>query len=280
MTTLLTGATGTFGSAYLEHNTVETIRAYSRDEHKQAELAEHYPEVRWLLGDVRDRTRLRRAMDGCQTVIHAAALKHVTAGEYNPGEFIKTNIDGTMNVVEACLDVGVERAVLISSDKAVHPVNLYGATKLCAEKAFLAANAYGGNQCKFSVVRYGNVKGSRGSVHTKGKVRLTDARATRFWMDPADAVDLVTLALRDMQGGDVFVPKLSAALVAAVIEHDNGMETGLRPGEKLHERLISDEEIPRTYDCGDYYLITDVPPNPWATPVDPDFRYTSETVPV
>lgn len=275
VTLLLTGATGTFGRAFLDEHSGDQIRAFSRDEFKQSELRGLFPNDRWLLGDVRDLERLRRAVDGCDTVIHAAALKQVPAGEYNPGEFVKTNVIGSMNVVEACLDRGVERAVLISSDKAVHPVNVYGATKLCAEKLWLAANAYGGEQCKFSVVRYGNVRGSRGSVHERGRVSLTDARATRFWMEPGQAVELVLLALREMQGGEVFVPKLDRSLVADAVDHD-GTETGLRPGEKLHEQLISDEEVGRTYDFGDHFRVLPVGAlTNKACLVPSDFMYTS-----
>ena len=307
MTTVLcTGITGTWGEALLASEPAWKIRGFSRDEHKQALLAERYPDLRLLIGDVRDLNRLKRAMEGCDTVIHAAALKHVTACEKNPGEALKTNAVGTMNVAEACLDTGVQRAVFLSSDKAVHPVNVYGATKATGEKCWLASNAYGGNRCKFSVVRYGNVKGSRGSVLTKESPRLTDARATRFWMEPHEAVDLVLLALREMQGGEVFVPKLRAARV--VDEHSEWAaqlygdpttrtdptivwatppETGLRPGEKLHETLISDEEVPRTLDFGDHYRI--VPTGytceviqaaygDWPRSVPPDFSYTSEAV--
>jgi UDP-N-acetylglucosamine 4,6-dehydratase len=172
-------------------------------------------------------------------VVHAAALKQVTSCEYNPTECIATNVDGTRNVVEACLDAGVKRAIFTSSDKAVHPVNVYGASKLCAEKLWLASNAYGGDQTHFSAVRYGNVRGSRGSVLEKKKiVSLTDSAATRFWMDVDDAVDLVLLAFAEMRGGEVFVPKLQSARVADVVRH-NGSETGLRLGEKLHERLTA-----------------------------------------
>lgn len=291
---LISGLTGTWGQALLEADPPWTIRGLSRDELKQSELREQYPNVRWLLGDVRDRDRLRRAMEGCDTVVHAAALKRVDAGEYDPGEFIKTNVLGTMNVAECALDCGVEKAVLLSSDKAVSPANLYGSTKLCAERYFLAANAYGGNRCKFSVVRYGNVKGSRGSLLAKtGPVTLTDARATRFWMEPSEAVDLVLLALREMQGGEVFVPKIGARLVADMVEAVGEPATGLRPGEKLHEALIAPEEVSRTYDFGDHYRVLPAPtpgevgylarhPQPLASGgqspmrVPADFSYTSE----
>lgn len=295
-TALVTGATGTFGGSFVRRligeapHTLEpwTIRGLSRDELKQAELRDalalEYPDthtnLRLLLGDVRDRDRLRRAMEGCDLVIHAAALKHVTAGETNPDEFVKTNVLGSLNVIECCHDTGVEKAVLLSSDKAVSPANLYGATKLCAEKMWLAANSI--PPTRFSVVRYGNVKGSRGSLLTKKDPVLTDRRATRFWMEPAEAVDLVLLALREMQGGEVFVPKLESGLVSDHFPED-ARETGLRAGEKLHESLISPEEVARTYDFGDHYRVLPAhygwnhPDNaPIAQLVPPDFTYTSE----
>jgi UDP-N-acetylglucosamine 4,6-dehydratase len=276
-TALVTGATGTFGQALLQAAPGWTIRAYSRDEHKQAELAEFYPEVRWLLGDVRDRARLKRAMEGADVVVHAAALKHVTAGEYNPDEFVKTNVLGTLNVAQACLDAGVEKAVFLSSDKAVHPVNLYGATKLCGEKVWLSAGNLHGQQTRFSVVRYGNVKGSRGSVLTKEAPVLRDARATRFWMDPEHAVLLVLLAVEQMQGGEVFVPKLEASLVTDMQNSWVEGPGGLLPGEKLHESLVSDEEVGRTYDFGSHYCILprDHPLALISVPVPDDFTYTS-----
>ncbi len=284
MVCLVTGATGTFGRAFLERLHGQwTLRGFSRDEVKQSELAPDLPFVRWLLGDVRDRARLGRAFAGVDLVVHAAALKQVVSCEYNPSECIATNVDGTRNVAEACLDAGVSKAVFISSDKAVHPVNIYGASKLCAEKLWLASNAYGGGSTCFSAVRYGNVRGSRGSVlasTTDGRraasVALTDRRATRFWMDVGDAVDLVLLCVSKMAGGEVFVPKLSSALVADVVRH-NGTETGLRRGEKLHERLISDEEVSRTFDCGDHYRICDYRPDS-SEPVSEGFFYSSEAV--
>lgn len=216
-------------------------------------------------------------------VVHAAALKQVVSCEYNPSECKKTNVDGTENVAYACLDAGVDRAVFLSSDKAVHPVNVYGHSKGMGEKLWLGMNAEGGGATKFSVVRYGNVRGSRGSVLESRSgsgpsrtVALTDSRATRFWMDVSEAVDLVLLALFKMQGGEVFVPKLESARVADVLTHD-GTETGLRPGEKLHEQLISEEEIPRTFDFGDHYRILPrerATRTPLSVPLD--FRYSSE----
>lgn len=282
-TVLVTGATGSFGSAFVRSalGLEWTVRAFSRDEFKQAVLAEELPDARWLIGDVRDKDRVRRAAEGCDLIVHAAALKQVVSCEYNPSECVKTNVIGSMNVVEAALDAGVSRCVLLSSDKAVHPVNVYGASKLCAEKMWLAAGAYTGSRdIRFSVVRYGNVRGSRGSVLTKTGVKLTDRRATRFWMNVGDAVNLVLTAVDRMQGGDVFIPKLSSSLIADVIDHD-GDETGLNPGEKLHETLISDEEIPRTLDFGDHYRIINTPTYVLDNDEDyqhvpADFRYTSE----
>lgn len=303
MITLLTGITGTFGRAFLDSqlcNGSKTsaaagiIRGYSRDEFKQSELHPH-PQLRLLLGDIRDKDRLRRAMEGCEVVIHAAALKRVEAGEKAPDEFVKTNVLGTLNVIEACHDTGVEKAVLLSSDKAVHPANLYGATKLCAEKLWLAANAI--PPTKFSVVRYGNVKGSRGSILEKETPVIRDDRATRFWMNVSEAVDLVLLALQEMQGGEVFVPKIGSARVAEMVyakgEFPVRVNTGLLPGEKLHESLISTEEVPHTWDFANHYRVLphhlgDGPgylarhPQPFASNgcspmrVPPDFTYTSE----
>jgi UDP-N-acetylglucosamine 4,6-dehydratase len=274
---LVTGCSGTFGQALLQAAPGWTIRAYSRDEYKQAQLSEQYPGVRWLLGDVRDLPRLRRAVEGCDLVIHAAALKHVTAGEYNPDEFVKTNVLGTLNVAEACLDAGVDKAIFLSSDKAVHPVNLYGATKLCGEKLWLSAASLHGATTLFSVVRYGNVKGSRGSVLTKEAPVLRDARATRFWMEPEHAVLLVLLAVEQMQGGEVFVPKAESGLVTD--QQNSWVEgpEGLLPGEKLHESLVSDEEVGRTYDFGSHYCILprDHPLALISVPVPDGFTYTS-----
>lgn len=278
---LVTGGTGSFGSAFVRRvvGLGWMVRVFSRDEVKQGVMRDEFDDaarVRFLVGDVRDRSRLARAVEGCDLVVHAAALKQVVSCEYNPFEAVKTNVLGSQNVVEACLDAGVSRAMLLSSDKAVHPVNVYGASKLCAEKCWLAANAYGGNRCSFSVVRYGNVRGSRGSVLGRlGPVWLTDSRATRFWMEVGDAVDLVLLAAGVMRGGEVFVPKLSAARVADVVDVAPGPELGLRRGEKLHEVLISDEEVGRTWDCGDHFRVCDYEPAS-ARRVPESFRYCSE----
>ncbi len=279
-TVLVTGGTGSFGSAFTKHVLENgwTVRVYSRDEWKQSVLADNLEgDVRFLVGDVRDRARLTRAAEGCDLVVHAAALKQVPSCEYNPFEAVKTNVVGTQNVVEACLDCGVGKAILLSTDKAVHPVNVYGATKLCAEKCWAAANAYGGARTLFSTVRYGNVKGSRGSVHEKwaggGNIFLTDSRVTRFWLDLQQAVDLVLAAYESMRGGETYIPKVESGLVAdGIPEGATFSEIGLRPGEKLHETLISTEELPRTYDCGTHYTIADYKAG---EPVPAGFSYVS-----
>ncbi|HEY5986376.1 MAG TPA: SDR family NAD(P)-dependent oxidoreductase [Streptosporangiaceae bacterium] len=280
---LVTGGTGSFGSAFVRRvvGLGWTVRVFSRDEVKQGVMRDEFDDaagVRFLVGDVRDRSRLARAVEGCDLVVHAAALKQVVSCEYNPFEAVKTNVVGSQNVVEACLDAGVPRAILLSSDKAVHPVNVYGASKLCAEKCWLAANVYaGGRDVRFSAVRYGNVRGSRGSVLEKaslGPVPVTDGRATRFWMDVADAVDVVLLALREMHGGEVFVPKLRSARLSDVLGEARP-EIGLRRGEKLHEMLISDEEVSRTWDCGDHFRVCEYQPAN-ALRVPGSFRYCSE----
>ena len=279
---LVTGGTGSFGQAFVRRvlSLGWTVRVFSRDEFKQGVMRDELGEdqrqgTRFLVGDVRDAARLRRGAEGVDVVVHAAALKQVPSCEYNPDEAVKTNVLGSMNVVEACLEAGVPRAVLLSSDKAVHPVNVYGATKLCAEKVWLASNALG--DCRFAAVRYGNVRGSRGSVLEKtGPVAITDRRATRFWMDVSDAVELVLSALGEMRGGEVFVPKLGSRRVVDVLRGaDSGHETGLRRGEKLHERLLSDEELPRTWDCGDHYRVCDYEPE-GSLRVPEEFRYSSE----
>lgn len=287
MTVLVTGGTGSFGQAFTRRMLTlgETVRVFSRDEWKQGRMRDDHPgvdNVRFLVGDVRDRDRVLRAAEGCDLVVHAAALKDVGSCEYNPFEAVKTNVLGSQNVVEACVDAGVPKAILLSTDKAVHPVNVYGATKLCAEKVWSAANAYAGGRVTFSTVRYGNVIGSRGSVvekwSQKGRsITLTDRRATRFWLELEHAVDLVLTAREQMRGGEVFIPKVRAGRVADLIPSGATVdETGLRQGEKLHETLISDEEIPRTWDCGDHYRITTYEPE-GAKRVPDYFRYDSMT---
>jgi UDP-N-acetylglucosamine 4,6-dehydratase/5-epimerase len=271
---------------------------FSRDELKQFEmrqqLAEHESTLRFFIGDVRDRDRLYRAMQGVDIVVHAAALKQIPSCEYNPFEAVMTNIVGSRNVIDAAIDCGVKRAILVSSDKAVNPVNLYGATKLCAEKLFIHGNAYSGMRgTHFAVVRYGNVVGSRGSVvplfaeqRKNGYVTITDERMTRFWITLQDGVDLVIKAITEMQGGEIFVPKLASMRVidlAKTIAKDAKIHTiGVRPGEKLHELLISEHEARYTLEFENHFVI--LPPHAWrerercmgGRPVPEEFRYGSD----
>jgi UDP-N-acetylglucosamine 4,6-dehydratase len=299
-TVLVTGGTGSFGKHFI-HTALKrwnpaAIRVYSRDELKQHDMAREVTDerVRFLIGDVRDLSRLRRAMEGADIVIHAAALKHVPACEYNPFEAVKTNILGTQNVAEAAIDAGVERAITLSTDKAVSPANLYGATKLCAEKLFVQANVYAGpRQTRLSCVRYGNVVGSRGSViplfreqRENGLLTITDDRMTRFWISLDQAVELVNNALSWMQGGEVFIPKLPSMkvidLAEAVAPGVPVKRTGIRPGEKLHESLLTAEESRHASDHGDHYVIEPEHAT-WArrersegAAVPDDFTYTSD----
>lgn len=271
---LVTGGTGSFGQAFVRRILASTpdctIRVYSRDELKQYDMAQSLgqdPRVRFFLGDVRDRDRLERAMHGIDLVVHAAALKHVPICEFNPAEAVKTNILGSQNVVDAAIDAGVRRTVALSTDKAVNPVNLYGATKLCAEKLFVHGNVYAGpRDIRFACVRYGNVMGSRGSViplfqkqAASGVVTLTDRRMTRFWLSLDSAVDLVLHAVGEMQGGEIFVPKIPSMrivdLARAVAPTARIEEVGRRPGEKLHEVLLTAEESRNTTDCGRHYVV-------------------------
>lgn len=273
LTVLITGGTGSFGQAFTRHllrlKKPPTIRIFSRDEYKQYQMQEEFDssKLRFLLGDVRDKERLFRAMDGVDIVVHAAALKHIPAAEYNPFEPIKTNILGTQNVIEACLNTGVKKALLISSDKAAHPVNLYGATKLCAEKLFVQGNVYGGKKkTVFAVVRYGNVLGSRGSVvplfkqqKANGLLTITHKDMTRFWITLQQACEFVARMVTLMQGGEIFVPKLPSVKVVdvarAISPRARLKITGVRPGEKLHETLITEEESSRTIAYKDYFVI-------------------------
>jgi len=273
---LVTGGTGSFGKCFCE--TVlrdyrpERLIVYSRDEYKQARMTEElstgaHPAIRYFLGDVRDRDRLLRAMSGVDFVIHAAALKQVPAAEYNPLEFIKTNIHGTTNVVEAAIDAGVHRVIALSTDKAVNPVNLYGATKLCSDKIFIAGNSYAGRKAtRFSVVRYGNVLGSRGSViprflsqRASGKLTVTDLSMTRFFISIEDAVGFTLAAFERMQGGELFVPKLPSCSLGDVVEAlapDCEHEViGTRPGEKLHETLIPADEAHLALEFADHFVV-------------------------
>lgn len=276
-TILITGGTGSFGMAFtkyvLNNFKPKKIIILSRDEFKQSEMAKKFPDnkynIRYFLGDVRDRQRLYRAFDGVDYVIHAAALKQVPALEYNPHEAVNTNILGAENVVEAAIDRNVKKVVALSTDKAVNPINLYGATKLCMEKIFIAANAYSGiHRTRFSIVRYGNVVGSRGSVipHfmkiiNEGikKLPVTDKKMTRFWITLDQSVKLVIMAIEECFGGEIFIPKLPSMKIIDLLkvlcpdcEHE---VIGIRPGEKLHESLISEEEARVTVDAGDKFVL-------------------------
>ncbi len=273
-TVLITGGTGSFGKKFtkilLEERQPKKIIVFSRDELKQHEMrvgGYDHPTLRYFIGDVRDRERLIRAMHGVDVVVHAAALKQVPACEYNPMEAIKTNIIGTANVVEAALDAGVKKVMTISTDKAVNPANLYGATKLAAEKLTIQSNAYaGGTATRFSCVRYGNVVGSRGSVvplflkqRSNGKVTITDERMTRFLLSLEQGVRFVIHCIEQMEGGEVFVPKIPSTKVtdlAKVIAPDAELEIiGIRPGEKLHEMLISVDEARHTIELDAMFVI-------------------------
>ena len=260
---LITGGTGSLGHMLtrllLDCSRVATIIIFSRDEYKQYQMQgrftpEELKRLRFFLGDVRDVDRLRRAMKGVDYVIHAAALKHVPASEYNPVEFVKTNVMGAENVISACLDEGVKRVVALSTDKAANPINLYGATKLCSDKLFVASNNYSGQKpTRFAVVRYGNVVGSRGSVvpfflneRKKGVLPITDLRMTRFWITIDQGAWLVFNALRDMAGGEIFVPRIPSmridALARAIEPGCELKEVGIRPGDKLHEVMITNDD--------------------------------------
>lgn len=300
-TVLITGGTGSFGKSFVklllrEHRPKKVI-VFSRDELKQHEMLSggfNDPRIRYFLGDIRDVDRLRRAFHDVDIVVHAAALKQVPACEYNPIEAVLTNVMGGRNIIEAALDAQVGKVMAISTDKAVSPVNLYGATKLVAEKLFVQANAYSGSgPTRFSCVRYGNVVASRGSViplfleqRKTGKITLTDPRMTRFWITLPDAVQFVASCLELMHGGEVFVPKIPSMsimdLARAVAPECEIEHIGIRPGEKLHEVLISEDEARHTRELDDMFTI--VPAHPWwdqdawsqgKTPGD-DFRYSSD----
>ncbi len=274
---LITGGTGSLGKALTKRifNTYPNVKRlviFSRDEQKQFLMAQEYPvdkfpAIRFFIGDVRDRERLIRAMDGIDFVIHAAAMKHVHLAEYNPSECVKTNVNGAENVIHACLETNVKRVVALSTDKACAPINLYGATKLTSDKLFVAANGIKGNRdIRFSVVRYGNVMGSNGSVipffikkRDEGFLPITDSNMTRFNISLSGGVDMVLHALEHAWGGEIFVPKIPsykitdvAKAIAPNIEH---REVGIRPGEKLHEAMITSSDSYNTYDLGKYYTI-------------------------
>ncbi|MCB2213810.1 UDP-N-acetylglucosamine 4,6-dehydratase (inverting) [bacterium] len=271
---LVTGGTGSFGKKFvevmLEKYHPARLIIYSRDELKQHEMRTagfNHPNLRYFIGDVRDLPRMKRAFNGVDIVVHAAALKQVPACEYNPMEAIKTNILGSSNVVDAALDAGVEKVLALSTDKAVNPVNLYGATKLAAEKLMVQSNAYaGGTDTRFSCVRYGNVVGSRGSVvplfikqREAGKVTLTDERMTRFWISLDQGVQFVIRCIEQMHGGEVFVPKIPSMkmvdLAKAIAPGAEIEIIGIRPGEKLHEVLISEDEARTTVELDDMYVV-------------------------
>lgn len=274
---LVTGGTGSFGRAFIRavlacYPTVERLVVYSRDELKQFEMAQQlspdeYPSLRYFIGDIRDERRLRRALEGIDMVVHAAALKQVPAAEYNPFECIKTNVLGAQNLIEACLDSDVRRVVSLSTDKAAAPINLYGATKLCSDKLFTAANNIRGKRSLlFSVVRYGNVMGSRGSVipfflarRPTGVLPITDPAMTRFNITLQEGVDMVLWALENTHGGEIFVPKIPSYRIgdlAEAIAPECRTETvGVRPGEKIHEEMITSSDSLNTVNLGRYFAI-------------------------
>ena len=299
---LITGGTGSFGRAFtryaLQHLDPKRVIIFSRDELKQYEFRSDIgdePRLRWFIGDVRDKDRLKRALDGVEAVVHAAALKQVDTAEYNPFECINTNILGAQNVVNACIDSGVERIVALSTDKASSPINLYGASKLCSDKLFIAANHYAGHSTTtFSVVRYGNVMGSRGSViplfrklASTGKLPITDLRMTRFWITLDQAVRFVVDSFERMEGGELFVPRIPSTtvvdLAAAIAPDAELVEVGIRPGEKLHEEMISEDDARRTFMLDDRYIITPMLPTRELSgiargkPVPEGFAYRSNT---
>jgi len=274
---LITGGTGSFGKKFAarllhEYPNLSRLVIFSRDELKQYEMScqdqfGNDPRIRFFLGDIRDGARLKRALENIDVVIHAAALKQVPAAEYNPFECIKTNVIGAQNLIEACLDSKVSRVVALSTDKAAAPINLYGATKLCSDKLFTAANSIVGNRdLKFCVVRYGNVMGSRGSVipfflkmKSSGILPITDPEMTRFNISLDDGVSMVLWALKNMEGGEVYVPKIPSYRILDVAEavcpNCSKPTVGIRPGEKLHEEMITESDSHHTIDLGDYFAI-------------------------
>ena len=293
---LVTGGTGSFGQKFIEfalHNlSPRKLVVFSRDELKQFEMASKFPEskyacLRYFIGDVRDRDRLMRAFSGIDTVVHASAMKQIVAAEYNPTECIATNVIGAQNVIDAAIENGVEKVVALSTDKAANPINLYGATKLCSDKLFIAANNLSGEQkTRFTVVRYGNVAGSRGSVIPYFKklvadgitsLPITHEDMTRFIITLDEGVALVNKTLHEMYGGEIIVPKLPSMkiidLVSALGKNLEYYTTGIRPGEKLHEVMIPEEEIRNTVDMGAHYVIQ--PNHHWWN--ISDFKKTVET---
>jgi len=300
-TILITGGTGSFGQKFIEiilnKYNPRVIRIFSRGEFLQWEMAKKFndPRLRFLIGDVRDKDRVHRAMNGADIVIHAAALKQIPAIEYNPIEAVKTNIIGTANIIDSAINNNIEKAIFVSSDKAVNPVNLYGATKLCAEKLFIQANSYiGERKTKFSCVRYGNVIGSRGSVtplflqqKKKGILTITDKRMTRFWITLDQGVDLVINCIEKMRGGEIFIPKIPSMKImdlAEVIAPEAQVKIiGIRPGEKLDEMLLPNEEARRTKEFDKYFIVE--PEYPFwdknnfndGKLLPKEFRYASDT---
>lgn len=304
LTYLVTGGTGSFGHAFvpylLENFSPERVIVFSRDEMKQWEMAKVFEgdnRVRFFLGDIRDKERLSRAVDGVDVVVHAAAMKIVNASEYNPFEAVKTNILGAMNIVDTCIDRSVQKVIALSTDKASNPVSLYGATKLASDRLFIAGNSYAGpKSTRFSVVRYGNVMGSRGSVlplfydlALQGlPLRINDRRMTRFMISLDQGVETVGLALEDMSGGETYVrkaPSMKITDIAAAFEAEIFPdELGVQPGEKLHEQMIGIEDAQYTYDYGNYFKIVPAV-NLWnreadlvkdGKPVGSDFQYSSD----
>lgn len=303
-TILLTGGTGSFGNKFTERMLTKynpkVIRIFSRDELKQWEMEKKFksnPKLRFFIGDIRDKNRIDRAMDGVDVVVHAAALKHVPVCEYNPFEAIKTNILGAQNIVEAAIDHNIDKVVVLSTDKAVNPVNLYGATKMCMEKLFIAANSYVGEnrRTRMSCVRYGNVVGSRGSVvplfkqlKETGKITITDDRMTRFWITLDQGVDLVLKTFDLMCGGEVFIPKIPSMKItdlARVLAPQCEVKvTGIRPGEKLHECLLTEDEARHTLEFKDHFIVepefhwwtTKIHAEKGGKKLPENFRYTSE----
>ncbi|MEP7286100.1 MAG: UDP-N-acetylglucosamine 4,6-dehydratase (inverting) [Chloroflexota bacterium] len=301
---LVTGGTGSFGKKFTEimlrDYKPKKLIVFSRDELKQHEMRQVFSDapgqpMRYFIGDVRDQDRLRRAMNGVDIVVHAAALKQVPACEYNPIEAVQTNVNGAKNVIEAALDCGVERVLAISTDKAAAPINLYGATKLVAEKLFVQGNAYSGDSpTRFSCTRYGNVVGSRGSViplfikqREQGKITVTDARMTRFWLTLDQGVKFVIDCIENMQGGEVFIPKIPSMnmmdLVETVAPGCAVDYIGIRPGEKLHEVMVSEDEARHALEMDNMFII--LPPDTWTLgdkwsagrTLAEGFQYSSDT---
>jgi UDP-N-acetylglucosamine 4,6-dehydratase len=304
---LVTGGTGSFGKKFtevvLQRYKPRKLIIFSRDELKQFEMQQQFPEsrypcMRYFIGDVRDRERLYRAFDGVQIVVHAAALKQVPAAEYNPIEAVKTNVLGAANIIDAAIDKNVEKVVALSTDKAANPINLYGATKLCSDKLFVAANSYSGyHKTRFSVVRYGNVVGSRGSVipfflkkRSAGVLPITDSRMTRFWITLDQGVQFVIDSLDRMHGGEIFVPKIPSMqvvdLARALAPECRHQIVGIRSGEKLHETMVSEDDARNTLEYDGFYAILPTASD-WdrdgylekngGRPCPDGFRYSSDT---